>query len=344
MSPRWMIYGANGYTGELIARAGAGDERPILAGRNSERINALARELGCEARVFDVHRPRLEGVSLVLHCAGPFIHTSAPMVRACLDAGVHYLDITGEIDVFETIMALDDEAKRRGVTLLPGVGFDVVPTDCLAAMLAQRLPDANDLMLAFQGGAGLSAGTLKTIALGLGDGGAIRRDGRIVRVPMAYDVRDVPFPSGSRTCMTIPWGDVATAWYSTGIPNIRVYRASSGRAIARLRRLRLLFPLAAFPPIRWLMTRAASRAKGPSAEDRRQGRMELWGRVANQAGREASITMSTPEAYAFTVLSATAAVKRVLNEPARGGSFTPSMRLGADFVTSIPGVTFDNKR
>ena len=341
MTPRWMIYGANGYTGELIARASAGDEQPILAGRNSERIKALARELGCEARVFDVDRPRLEGVSLVLHCAGPFVHTSAPMVRACLDAGVHYLDITGEIGVFEAIMALDAEAKRRGVTLLPGVGFDVVPTDCLAAMLAQRLPDANELMLAFQGGAGLSAGTSKTIVEGLGDRGAIRRDGRIVRVPMVYDVRDVPFPSGSRICMTIPWGDVATAWYSTGIPNIRVYRATSRRAIARLRRVRLVVPLAALPPIRWLMTRAASRAKGPSAEDRRRAHMEIWGRVSNQSGREVSMTMTTPEGYGFTVLSAIAAVKRLLNEPARGGSFTPSMRLGAEFVTAIAGVTVD---
>ncbi|HEY8711483.1 MAG TPA: saccharopine dehydrogenase NADP-binding domain-containing protein, partial [Thermoanaerobaculia bacterium] len=158
----WMIYGANGYTGELIARAGAA-EKPVLAGRNAQRIQALARELGCEARVFEIDRPRLDGVSLVLHCAGPFIHTSAPMVRACLDAGVHYLDITGEISVFESIMALDAEAKLRNVTLLPGVGFDVVPTDCLAAMLARRLPGATELTLAFTGGAGLSAGTQKTI-------------------------------------------------------------------------------------------------------------------------------------------------------------------------------------
>src|SRR6476646_3970088 len=133
----WMIYGANGYTGERIARA-ASAEKPVLAGRNAARIESLASELGCESRIFDVDRPRLDGVSLVLHCAGPFVHTSAPMVRACLDAGAHYLDITGEIAVFESIMALDAEAKRRNVTLLPGAGFDVVPPDCLAAMIAQR--------------------------------------------------------------------------------------------------------------------------------------------------------------------------------------------------------------
>src|SRR5258708_36377683 len=146
----FLIYGANGYTGELIAReAVRRRHRPILAGRHAERVEPLARELGCEARVFPVDRPELDGVSLVLHCAGPFVHTAMPMVRACLAAKAHYLDITGELSVFEQIFALDAEAKRAGVTLLPGVGFDVVPTDCLAAMLAERLPDAVDLVVAF---------------------------------------------------------------------------------------------------------------------------------------------------------------------------------------------------
>ena len=334
----WMIYGANGYTGELISRAAAAD-KPVLAGRSAERIGSLARELGCQARVFDVARPELEGISLVLHCAGPFVHTSAAMVRACLDAGVHYLDITGEIGVFESIMALDAEAKRRNVTLLPGAGFDVVPTDCLAAMLAQRLPDAIELTLAFQGGAGLSAGTQKTILEGMSDGGAIRRDGKIVRVPALFDTREIPFPGGPRLAVTIPWGDVATAFYSTKIPNIRVYRATSRRAVARMRRVQHLLPLVAFPPIKWFLSRGASRVKGPDAAARARARMEIWGRVANRDGREVTMTMTTPEGYAFTVMSAIAAVKRILRDPVRAGSFTPSMRLGAEFVTTIPGVT-----
>lgn len=333
----WMIYGANGYTGQLIARAAAAD-RPVLAGRNAERIEGLARELGCQARVFDLDRPRLDGVSLVLHCAGPFVHTSAPMVRACLDAGVHYLDITGEIGVFESIMALDAEAKRRNVTLLPGAGFDVVPTDCLAAMLARRLPGATELALAFKGGAGLSAGTQKTILEGIGEGGAIRRDGRIVRVPTLFDTREIPFPGGSRLAMTIPWGDVATAFYSTRIPNIRVYRATSPKAVARMRRIQRLLPLLGFPPIKQLLTWRASHTRGPDSAARERSRMEIWGRVGSGDGREETMTMTTPEGYAFTVLSALAAVRRVLSEPPRAGSFTPSMRLGAEFVTTIPGV------
>ena len=334
----WMIYGANGYTGELIARAAAG-EKPILAGRSREKIEPLARELDCEWRVFEVDQPRLAGVSLVLHCAGPFVHTSAPMVRACLDAGAHYLDITGEIAVFESIMRLDAEAKQRGVTLLPGVGFDVVPTDCLAAMLAKRLPDANDLILAFSGGGGISAGTQKTIVEGLGKGGAIRRDGRIVTVPLLYDVREIPFPKRPRLAMTIPWGDVSTAYHTTGIPNIRVYRATSPRAVKRLRRMKLLLPILALPPIKSFLVRLAAKQKGPDAVARERERMELWGRVTNANGEDVTMTVTTPEGYKLTVLTAIAAVKRVLAEPVQAGSFTPARRFGAEFVLGIAGTT-----
>jgi short subunit dehydrogenase-like uncharacterized protein len=337
---KWMIYGANGYTGELIAReAVRRNERPVLAGRNAHRIKTLGLELGCESRVFDVERANLEGISLVLHCAGPFIHTSAPIVRACLDAGAHYLDITGEIAVFESIMKLDGEAKRRGVTLLPGVGFDVVPSDCLAAMLKARLPDASDLILAFTGGAGVSAGTQKTIVEGLRGGGAIRRDGEIVQVPVLHDTRQIPFPSGSRLAMTIPWGDVSTAFHTTGIPNIRVYRATSRRAVARLRRIKPFLPILATPPVKWILKNRAARIAGPDAKARERGRMELWGCASNGRGESVEMSMITPEGYALTVLTAIESAMRVLHEPVQAGSFTPARRFGADFIRTIPGVT-----
>src|ERR1700682_2360478 len=145
----WLIYGANGYTGKLIAReAFRRGHRPLLAGRSAGRIAPLARELGCESRTFALDRAgdALDGIGLVLHCAGPFIRTSAQMIEACLRSGSHYLDITGEIPVFESIMKRNADAIARGVTLLPGVGFDVVPTDCLAAMLARRLSDAIEVV------------------------------------------------------------------------------------------------------------------------------------------------------------------------------------------------------
>jgi short subunit dehydrogenase-like uncharacterized protein len=331
----WMIYGANGYTGELIAReAVRRGIKPILAGRNREEVEALARELGCEARVFGLEAPQLDGAELVLHCAGPFIHTSAPMVEACLRAHVHYVDITGEIAVFESIFRRDDDAKRAGVVLLPGAGFDVVPTDCIAAMLHQKMPDATELWLAFYSRGGTSPGTRRTMIEGAGYGGAIRRDGRIVRVPHLFDVREIPFPSGPRMAATIPWGDIATAYRSTGIPNIRTYAAQSPKAIQQLRRMKPLLPLLRLGFVRSIAKKLASKSKGPSDSSRQRGSMELWGRVANAAGAEETMTMTVAEGYTFTVLSSLLAVERILANP-QAGAFTPSQLFGAGFVDQI---------
>jgi short subunit dehydrogenase-like uncharacterized protein len=332
----WMIYGANGYTGELIAReAVRRGERPLLAGRNAAAIEPLARELGLEWRTFDLATPDLSGVQLVLHCAGPFMYTSKPMVNACLAAGAHYLDITGEIGVFEAVFRRDAEARERNVTLLPGVGFDVVPTDCLAAQLHAELPDANELWLAFSSrGAGVSRGTLKTMIEGAGLGGAVRRDGRIKVVPQMYDVQEIPFPSGPRLSMTIPWGDVSTAYRSTGIPNIRVYSSQPKKALKRMRWMKHLLPALRFTPLRKLVLKLADRRGGPSEQVRESARVELWGRVRNARGEERTHTMTVAEGYKFTVLSSLKAVEGVLANP-RGGAFTPSQFFGADFVNRV---------
>src|SRR5262245_54603425 len=175
--PELLIYGANGYTGSLIAReAVARGQRPVLAGRKAPALGALADERGREPRVFALDDPAavsagFRGVRAVLHCAGPFARTSRPMADACLRERVHYLDITGEVAVFEALAARDAEAKAAGVLLLPGVGFDVVPSDCLAAHLKRRLPAATSLALGFSSRGRVSRGTATTVAENLGGGG-----------------------------------------------------------------------------------------------------------------------------------------------------------------------------
>ncbi|MYS25181.1 saccharopine dehydrogenase (NAD+, L-lysine forming), partial [Streptomyces sp. DvalAA-14] len=185
----WLLYGATGYTGRLIARrAAARGLRPVLAGRNAAKLVPLAAELGLEHRVFGLAEPGairrgLDGVDGVAHCAGPFARTALPMATACIETRTPYLDITGEIDVFESLYALGPRAAAAGVTLLPGAGFDVVPTDCVAALLAARLPDATQLDLAFLTGGGTSPGTARSALEGAADGGRIRAGGEIRAVP-----------------------------------------------------------------------------------------------------------------------------------------------------------------
>jgi short subunit dehydrogenase-like uncharacterized protein len=341
-----MIYGAYGYTGTLIARAAV--ERgmtPTLAGRDAARLRALAEDLVLPYRIFDLSdadalNSAVEATQLVLHCAGPFAHTAAPMVNACLRAGTDYLDITGEIDVFEQIAAQDDAARSAGAMLLPGVGFDVVPTDCLAAHLHERLPDAIQLELAILGRGGISRGTATTAIDQLGEGGTVRRDGELRPVPTGWRTRTVDFGRGPVEVITIPWGDVATAYYSTGIPNITTYMRFprwaqrvmkwGGRWADRL-------PIA--PARRFLKRRVQQGAPGPSAEARAQGASFVWGEVLDEAGQRAAARLRGPETYDFTVQTALAAVERVLSGNRSAGFQTPSTAFGTDFVLDIGGVS-----
>ncbi len=338
---RWMIYGANGYTGELIAREAARRGlKPILAGR-SRRVEALARELALEARVFELAgaAAQLGGVGAVLHCAGPFSATSRPMLDACLAAKAHYLDITGELEVFEAVFARDAELKWAGIAALPGAGFDVVPTDCLAAMLKRALPEATTLKLAFRSEGRPSRGTLKSMLEGIAQGGRVRRAGRIVEVPLAARSLKIDFKGGGRPSHAIlaPWGDVSTAYHSTGIADVEFYIAAPPRS-ARLMRVagRLMRVRALRKSLGAFIERTVL---GPGEQERTSGRSWIWGEVADAKGRVERLAMELPEGYRFTVLSAIECAERVAAGKVGPGAWTPSMAFGPDFVLGIEGVS-----
>ncbi len=349
MSSNWMIYGANGYTGNLIAReAQRRGLAPTLGGR-SESVIQLAGELGLPYRLFDLEdatrtRDGIKNMDLVLHCAGPFSATSKPMLEACLDARVHYLDITGEIDVFAHCHAQDARARERGIVVLPGAGFDVVPTDCLAAQLAREMPDATSLVLAFEAGGGPSPGTAKTSVEGLGNGGRARINGTLTKVPLAWKTRnfervDEHGKTQQRSAMTIPWGDVYTAHVSTGIENIEVYMAVSPKTIANVRRLRWLGPLLRTQLVQNFMKRRVEKSvRGPSTDKRENSMTHVWGEVRNAAGREHKRQLITPNGYALTVTASLGIIERLLQGNAPAGYITPSQLMGADYVLSLPGV------
>lgn len=338
-----MIYGANGYTGRLVAtEAVRRGQAPVLAGRNRPAVEALARELGLESRIFDLEgdlAARLDGMDLVLHCAGPFRNTSAPMVEACLSAGVHYLDITGEIDVFRHAWAQDERARQADVLLCPGAGFDVVPTDCLAATLVEALPAATSLVLAFEAGGGPSRGTARTSLQYLGEGGRVRKDGELVTVPMAWKTRDIPFAHATRRAVTIPWGDVFTAWVSTGVPDVEVYLSLPPTAIKRMRRMAPLAPVLRWGWVRrWLERRVEARGPGPDAETRERTGVEVWGEARSADGRRVTGTLSGPNGYDLTVAASLGLVEHVRGTDVSGGYTTPSLLAGSGYAATLSGV------
>jgi short subunit dehydrogenase-like uncharacterized protein len=342
---RFLLYGANGYTGALIARAAvARGLRPVLAGRNAEALPALAHELGLECRLFSLDDPAavaagLQGVAAVLHCAGPFFRTFRPMADACLRTGKHYLDVTGEAGVFTALAERDAEAKAARVMLLPGVGFDVVPSDCLAAHLKRRLPSATHLALGLLALGQTSRGTATTVVENLGGGGLVRRNGVLTRVPAAWTTRQLDFGRGPRKAITIPWGDVVTAYYSTGIPNIEVYLAApfATRLAARLSRY-LGWALTSRPVQRWLKKRIQAGPPGPTDEQRARGQSVLWGEATDDAGRRVVSRLHGPDGYTLTVRAALAVVERVLAGEAPPGFQTPAKVYGPDLVLALEGV------
>ncbi|WP_336133437.1 saccharopine dehydrogenase family protein [Natronomonas amylolytica] len=335
-----LIYGAYGYTGELVAEEAVDRGLDVVvAGRNEVRTDHLAARLGVPGRGFDVGAAddHLDDIDVCLNCAGPFVETYEPLVEACLETGTHYLDITGELSVFEAIAERDREAEKAGVCLLPGVGFDVVPTDCLAGHLHDRLPEADELRLGFDPSGTISKGTLASVIEHADAGGKVRRGGRIVDVPTAHARRQIDFGRGERNAVTVPWGDVSTAYYTTGIENIETYTAVPPLVGSAMKLSRFAAPLFGLPPVKEaLQTLARTFVDGPSERQREEGACYVWGEATDG---ETTVTsrVKTPETYALTVDAATTAAERILAD-APTGFETPAAAFGPEFVLALDGV------
>jgi len=339
------IYGAYGYTGRLIV-----DEclskgvKPFLAGRNKEKLNAFASAKGLEAEAFEVTDKErvtewLKGAKVLIHCGGPFIHTAREMVEACLATGTHYLDITGEYQVFDLVQGYSDVAKDKRLMLMPGAGFDVVPSDCLASFLKKELPTATDLQLAFVSKGGrLSRGTTKTMIENLGDPQVSRRDGKYKYEPMGTSVKEVDYGPFKQLSMGISWGDISSAYFSTGIPNIEVFSGSSKEQISKVRKmLKLSFLLKSKLVKNFLKGKLDKKPDGPSEERRTEARMLLWGRATDGA-KAAEARLSTNNGYTLTAQTAVLITNKILDGDYKIGYQTPSSAYGHGLILEVEGT------
>ncbi len=342
----FLLYGATGFVGEAITRrAVASGLRPLLAARNQSKLEKLAWELELDFMAYSLDDPvkmasAFSSVPLVLSCAGPFMYTYQPMLEYCLKTSTHYLDITGELPVFQALADSDRAARECGVMLMPGVGFDVVPTDCLALHLKNRLPTASHLNLAFQsvGPAGLPPGTQKTMIELIPMGNRVRRNGELVTPRKSLKTRKIDFGNGPVTATRITWGDVFTAYHSTGIPNIENYLVIPEHLHTKMKMLDHWRWLFRFPLVRSYLKKRVK--PGPQTHTRTHTQTMVWGEVTDPSGGQAVSRLQGPEAgVEWTGQAALAAVRRVLQGNYETGYQTPARVFGADFIFDCETVT-----
>ncbi|WP_087720580.1 trans-acting enoyl reductase family protein [Salinicola salarius] len=317
-----LIYGATGYTGRMVAAhaktLGLDFE---IAGRNRQTLASLAEALAVPFRVFEADADAaqsLAGIDVLLNFAGPFAQTAEPLMRACLEAGVDYLDITAEINVYRLAERLGAKAAEAGVMLLPGVGWDVVPTDCLTVHVAQRVQEPRSLRVALQVPGSMSRGSAMSVSEIIGAGLMARVDGHLVPTPDAQP-RHFDFGEGPVPCSPLSFGDLVTGWYSTGIPDIAMFVHVSGEA----------FPegdLSLLPD-------------GPTAEQRDAHRARAIAEVTGADGTVARSMIETVNGYSYTPLAAVEAARRVLEGERRPGFETPARLFGGGFAETIEGTT-----
>lgn len=339
---KWIIYGAYGYTGELVVEeAIAQGRRPIVAGRNEAKLKPIAEKFDLDYRVFSVNEAsqKLEGAGTIINCAGPFDVTSEPMMDAAIQCGLNYFDITGEIPVFKAAHERHDLAKKNDSILCPGVGFDIVPTDCLGAMLKEALPEANKLELAFDFGTLPSVGTTVTGIQAIALGGVIRENGELKTVGHSHKIQKIPFSESPRWAASVPWGDVYTAQISTGIPSTTVYAVLPWVACWAFKIISPFRGLLGKPAMQKILISLSKKFldAGPDEKARLEHRTRFWGKVTTEDGRECTGELIAPSTYAMTAETAVAIALASETSNKGGGYFTTSMLVGADFLSQRQG-------
>ena len=318
--------------------------KPMIAGRNEFKIQSLAKKYNLPYQCFEYDDQAawdkaLKDKQLLLNCAGPFVDTIEEILPACLRNIVHYTDISGEIEVFDYIQKHNDEAKRIGVVMMPGLGFDIVPTDCLAKYLSEQLPDATHLELAFSSSSGFSRGTALSLLNRFHKGSAIRKNGEVLWKSAASVQKEVFFGGLQRFVIRIVWGDVYSSYFTTGISNIEVFTSVTpklAKIMQRAFRFRWIIKSKWFQAIGKSLIRR--KIHGPDSAKRNQLRSYIYGKVSNNSGDLVKAQLETPESYKLTSITSLMCVENILTNPYLPGYQTPGGLFGSDFILQVPKV------
>jgi len=340
----WLLYGAYGYTGTLIAKeAKTRGHKPVLAGRSAERLIPLADKLNLDYIVFDLKDEGhiinvINEFELVFNSAGPYKYTSDPMVKACLKSNTNYMDITGEIPVFEQNFKYDNQARENDIVIISGVGFDVVPTDCLAKYVSDKIPNPVSLDIGITAMSNPSPGTLKTMLEHHNIGQLVRRNGKLI--PLEKDnIRKIQFSDKKRVVRPVTWGDLSTAYRTTGIPNITTYfplpkKFPNLLELAGVSAKEMSYDENAKKKVEnWI----EGNIHGPDEFKRQNYRCYIWASVSSDDGRIEQAWLETMESYRFTAVAGVRSVEKIFDLQPKG-VLTPALAFGADFVLEIPNT------
>ncbi|NTF44142.1 saccharopine dehydrogenase NADP-binding domain-containing protein [Rhizobium rhizogenes] len=319
-----MIYGATGYTGRMAAEHASAAGTPlILAGRAEAALASLAASLGLEYRLFGLEDiamidRSLEGVGVLLNCAGPFAKTAERLMTAGIRNGVHYLDVAAELDGYRLAEALDDKARAAGVMILPGSGGSVAMLGCLVGHAAARTENPLSIRVAMHVSGGLSRGSAVSAMGSVTAETLARVNGKLVALTAA-SIRKFDFGSGAVDCFQVTLPDLITIWRTTDVPNIATFVHLTGEG----------FPqgdLSALPD-------------GPSEQERLANRYQAVVEVTDAEGKVVRSVLDTVNGYTFTATAAAEAGRRVLAGEAQAGFQTPSMLFGNGFAETIADTT-----
>jgi menaquinone-9 beta-reductase len=340
-----MIYGATGYTGTLIARESVELECEVVLGaRDPERLATVARSLALPFRAFSLDDSSaidaaLDDIDIVLNAAGPFVATSEALIASCLTTRTHYLDVAGELTVFLAAHRHDAASRERGIMIMPGAGFLIVASDCLAADIATVAPGAKYLRLGLTQSTMFSRSSLKTLFGEARDRVVITQAKNLTQIRVGRLERQFDYGEGPRTSLAVTLADVFTAHLTTGIQNIEGYVEASpgvrtGMAFAmgfgaalgatQLRKV-VDFGLSAWPERPLAVARgAAKQVVVAEAEDN-------WRRTRR-------LRITTDDGYSFTARAAKAILQRAICGDLATGFQTPGKLYGPSLALSIPGT------
>ncbi|HTH67716.1 MAG TPA: saccharopine dehydrogenase NADP-binding domain-containing protein [Rhodanobacter sp.] len=323
------VYGAYGHTGRFVlAELRRRGFVPVACGRDAARLRELAAETGVEVRVAATDDAAaldaaFAGTAAVLHCAGPFLDTAAPVLDAALRARIHYLDVAAEQRAVTDTLARDGEAKAAGVTVLPAMAFYGGLADLLAsaALDGATEADAVDIAVALDGWHP-TRGTRLT-----GDRNHYPRTyiehGRTCTVPDPAPVRETDFPApfGTQETVLLPLSETVVLSHHVACRNLH-----SWMNLAPLRDLR--DPATPAP--------TAADDSGRSAQ-----RFVVDVRV-RRGDRVDRAVASGRDIYAVTAPLLVEALQRILDGRVHGnGSLTAGQAFDArDFLDALADAAF----